>query len=549
MPPKTRAEIQRAYRQRKSSDETYKRKERERSRLRRLSRTDVQKARDQELSAKRLVNFRNRQEQQNAGEQAPSPYASRRSLTKAVNRADRGLPSSPRRKREVISKLAHKHALDIPEAKLEEVVPKVKDPINDKVISFFIRDDISKCSPGMKESISVVLPNGLLELQQKRYLLYKLREAYSIYKEEGNPNVGFSKFCSLRPPSVVLSGNIPQDMCLCTIHENFFQLLDAISKCTDLPSYSSSWVEQNYYCEGCTEPCSACRDGILLEKYFEDIDPQSTVKYYRWEKSASEGKFFRRVRVEMTLEEAIASFRLIVPFFVKHQNVKRHQHHCYEQDKNNASSKRLVMQVDFAENYRCIEQREIQSAYWGQHQVTLFCSCIWNGSDGPINYVVLSDSNKHDKISALKYICLILDRVDMNDDETELVIWSDGPCSQFKNRFVAKSLSLLAERYGLKKVEWAFFATAHGKGPVDGLGGSAKRLVRRAVMRESVQVRNAKEFASAAEAEIRKVEFLVPEDNFFPEFLNKLDSASPIKEITKCHFFSWNGRLTTRHLK
>ena len=34
------------------------------------------------------------------------------------------------------------------------------------------------------------------------------------------------------------------------------------------------------------------------------------------------------------------------------------------------------------------------------------------------------------------------------------------------------------------KVSWKYFATSHGKGVVDGIGGSAKSLVRKRVMNQ-----------------------------------------------------------------
>lgn len=143
---------------------------------------------------------------------------------------------------------------------------------------------------------------------------------------------------------------------------------------------------------------------------------------------------------------------------------------------------------------------------------------------------------------------MILDEFDT--EGRKLIVWSDGPCSQFKNRYIAKALKHITEMYHLSSMEWAFFATAHGKGPVDGLGGSAKRLVRKAVLRESGQVGNAEQFASVAQQEIDNIRFLVSNNECFPEFISRLENASPIKNITKCHFFSWNDEnLVTRELK
>lgn len=49
-------------------------------------------------------------------------------------------------------------------------------------------------------------------------------------------------------------------------------------------------------------------------------------------------------------------------------------------------------------------------------------------------------------------------------------------------------------------MEWHFFATSHGKGAVDGVGGTVKRCVSAAILSRKVVVNNASSFAKVAEA-------------------------------------------------
>ena len=53
---------------------------------------------------------------------------------------------------------------------------------------------------------------------------------------------------------------------------------------------------------------------------------------------------------------------------------------------------------------------------------------------------------------------------------------SDGAASQFKNRFLPQHLITMMEQTGIE-FEWSYFASFHGKGVVDGIGGTLKRLV------------------------------------------------------------------------
>lgn len=72
-------------------------------------------------------------------------------------------------------------------------------------------------------------------------------------------------------------------------------------------------------------------------------------------------------------------------------------------------------------------------------------------------------------------------------------IWTDGPASQFKNRFIAAAI----RKFELKQkitIHWNFFATSHG----NGIGGSVKRQVWTAVQSRKNIVQNAASFATVA---------------------------------------------------
>ena len=64
-----------------------------------------------------------------------------------------------------------------------------------------------------------------------------------------------------------------------------------------------------------------------------------------------------------------------------------------------------------------------------------------------------------------------------------LVIYTDGPSSEFKNRYIVKLVSMLSKKFQFK-VSWKNFPTSHRKGVVDGIGGSANSQVRKRVMNQ-----------------------------------------------------------------
>ena len=83
--------------------------------------------------------------------------------------------------------------------------------------------------------------------------------------------------------------------------------------------------------------------------------------------------------------------------------------------------------------------------------------------------VIVSNNLNHSKETVVAYVDMTIPA------SVKLVsIWSDGPASQFKNRYIAAALHTLQSTYKLL-IYWNFFATSHGKGPVDGIGGAVKR--------------------------------------------------------------------------
>lgn len=84
-------------------------------------------------------------------------------------------------------------------------------------------------------------------------------------------------------------------------------------------------------------------------------------------------------------------------------------------------------------------------------------------------------------------------------DDAGNIIFSDGPSSEFKNKFCMKILYDLSQKFQ-KDFSWKCFATSHGKSVVDGVGGRAKSLVRQKSISKdgSHVVQSSKDFAKLA---------------------------------------------------
>lgn len=67
--------------------------------------------------------------------------------------------------------------------------------------------------------------------------------------------------------------------------------------------------------------------------------------------------------------------------------------------------------------------------------------------------------------------------------------WSDGPSIQLKNKFNFTNL-LFHEYDRHASADWNFFATSHGNGENDGVGGDVKKAVWRKTLQMKVLVTN-----------------------------------------------------------
>lgn len=203
---------------------------------------------------------------------------------------------------------------------------------------------------------------------------------------------------------------------------------------------------------------------------------------------------------------------------------------------NNTEPEEALIQVDFSENYTCVNQDEIQSAHWNQRQVSLFTVAVWH-SGSQHSHVIASDNLTHGKETVIAYLDKVLDS--LPDHVKKVSLWSDGPASQFKNRYFAASLDTLQCKHKLE-IQWNFFATSHGKGPVDGIGGSVKHHVWGKVKARKAIVCDAATFAAAVkdmkgvtaavltQAEIKARNASLHLDHIF-------EAAQPIPGIARMH--------------
>ena len=227
-------------------------------------------------------------------------------------------------------------------------------------------------------------------------------------------------------------------------------------------------------------------------------------------------------RVE--LQHRKGSFRSLVdqlntvwPSFVTHSFVTREQRGHIKLIKTSSNLTTFaVAQIDFAENFSFVTQKEVQSAHWNQKQATVFTVFIKVGSDHR-SMVIISNYMDHDTIlvycpqqQITQYIRENYPNISKSNYvrfgiSAELplsrLILSNGAASQFKNNKNITNLPYHYQDFSLEAA-WTFNSSGHGKGPCDGLGAVVKSAARKHLLKQG------------------------PEGSF-----------STAKELTECHQF------------
>lgn len=450
------------------------------------------------------------------------PYKSAQSLGKAVHRATKTLPKSPTKKAQVIASIINtitptkqKLVTDaVSDAqmkrKLFSTERKVRsDSISEDeiaaVVEFYERDDISRMCPGKKDYVSVKVDGAKIK-KQKRLLIVNLSEAHHLFVQDSGMQIGLTKFCALRPKHVLPMTIRDQEVCMCKYHENINMLATGIHRVVDEIPASGEDVAKLTVCNASDEDCVSrdCEHCSVskLDELFGMHAGETPVSYFQW--VTGDGGVIEKQLIEESLADAQSELYSQLETFSRHMYDAKRQHVELRLLKDTLKPGQIIIHEDFAENFQLKQQNEIMQAHWSSNSVTIFTAIVYykltmNGELQHESFTIISDELGHDKFSVYAFNKVILDKMkDVLPWDIEIAhYWSDGAASQFKNRYNFVNLLDHEADHGCS-ADWSFFATAHGKGPIDGLGGEVKRQVWRAVLQGKHHVHDAASFAAAA---------------------------------------------------
>lgn len=365
-----------------------------------------------------------------------SSFSSKQTRARSIKRAEKSLPGSPRKRLEIIGSLAQKYKVLL--ARPPNRGRKFRALDEDQtawLMDFLDRPDITLTNPGTKESVYIGKINGVSQFLQKQYLLWTLRDLLDIingsdvsgigvndnsFAEKFDEKLSLSQLYSFlkAKKQFVWNKNIPEVSCLCEVCENACLFAKGINKQLklSLPTNPHSLVEENSCssCESCmTGGCDECQLPPCWSN-FQEEGSSSNDDSLSNDSSSDEISYLKWVKIEKKVTKATISLRRdkaweawcdTIKELKCHIYRKRRQVEYYNHLKASMTKHECLIHVDYSESYSNKQQGEIQSAYFGHSNFSIFTACGYfrtdEGSDlTKIPITIVSEANDQSRIAA-----------------------------------------------------------------------------------------------------------------------------------------------------
>lgn len=181
-----------------------------------------------------------------------------------------------------------------------------------------------------------------------------------------------------------------------------------------------------------------------------------------------------------------------LPDILKHDFIAEAQSKYLNDLKESLGHGEFQVTLDFSENYTFHVQNAIQAQHWSKEQATLHVYVIYykeNDIVQNLNFVVFSEYVNHDATEVHLYNSKMVNflKNKFGAQNVKKLFFSDGAGYQYKNKFNLLNLLYFQKDFEII-AEWHFFATSHGKGACDGIGGCVKKNAYRASLQDKTIV-------------------------------------------------------------
>ncbi|KAJ8676282.1 hypothetical protein QAD02_012069 [Eretmocerus hayati] len=417
---------------------------------------------------------------------------------------------------------------------------------------FFVEN--STIDPGKRAFKKV---NG--EKVQKRYLNASMVDLHKRFLTQGTLTVNYSTFTKYRPRYCVEPNVTDRDTCACHVHENFSLLVESLHKNGMIQENSPDKILSKLLCEHRTDECFK-RECVVCKH--NDIQVETShvedgvFNYYQWitekedrisakTKKGIEVQLTKKVMMTSRMSNVVHLFNETLKNFIAHEYRIFHQHNFWKNLKNGITLAVLLFILDFSQNWLCKCLTEVHSFHFGasRQQFSLHTGMAYSGlfNEG---FTTISECLRHDAVAIMTHLKPILDHyLAKLPNVTELHVLSDGPTTQYKNRFAVYVITqfLLNLFPQIARFTWNFSEAGHGKGPADGIGAAVKRAADDQV-KYGADILDLSSLMTALEGKVPNVHITTVSNSDITLLESKVDCdlAKSFNGITKVHQYTWS---------
>lgn len=420
---------------------------------------------------------------------------------------------------------------------------------------FYESDEVSRIMPGKRDCISVKDENGSKTAVQKRLILCNLQEAYVLFKEKyPQMKVGFSKFAELRSKQCILVGKSgTHSVCVCTIHQNV-KLMIENARLGTLTNGNFSTYKHFLSQILCNPPsidcnmgnCNSCPGTNQITDTLENVFEENMIENISFRQWIAVDRCSLEI-IQKSSTEFLEMLCDKLGQLVCHDFIAKQQSLFMNEVKETLKENECAVTLDFSENYAFVVQDEAQSYHWSSDYVTIHPFVIYYKQDDKVkhvSYVIISECLEHNTTAVYCFQKKLIQFLKsyFQFDVEKIYYFSDGSAAQYKNKKNFSNLCFHTQDFGIE-AEWHFSATAHGKGPCDGVGGTVKRLATRASLQRPYenQILTPQQLFDWSIQNIKTVNFeLVKQEEYIEteNFLcNRFEKAQTIKGTQQFHAF------------
>ncbi|KAJ8678063.1 hypothetical protein QAD02_013850 [Eretmocerus hayati] len=409
--------------------------------------------------------------------------------------------------------------------------------------------------PGENAYVTV---NG--EKFQERYLQTSLTDLHQRYLKQINYHMGFTTFTKYRPSYCVAPKVTERDTCARHVHENFSLLVQSLFKNEMIPYNSSDKILSELLCAHRTDECfsrecpSCNQNNMKLE--IADKESDEIFNYLQWiteKETRISARTKKEIQVQVTKKVLMTCkisnleklFHDSLRNFVEHEGRIFHQQNFWKNIENVITLSDLLFILDFSQNWLGKCTKEVHALHFGasRPQFSLHTGMLYSQllNEG---FTTISESLSHDAIAIVTHLKNILDfYLPRFPLVTNLGFLSDGPTTQYKNRFAIHAITqfLLPLYPQILTFSWNFSEAGHGKGPADGIGAVVKRAADDKV-KYGADIMDLDSLMSALGDSVEKIHISPVSSDDISQVESQIDKvqAKAFVGLTKVHQYTWS---------